>query len=83
MPGAYNLEAQVFRGFWMVTWFKQEFGQIEQQLAHEQGVEVEALFDDAGRRGSARRGRVGPAAVLGARPALAWPRGARRDHGLQ
>jgi sugar (pentulose or hexulose) kinase len=46
VPGAYNLEAQVFRGFWMVTWFKQEFGQIEQQLAFQQGVEVEALFDD-------------------------------------
>lgn len=45
VPGSYNLEVQVYRGFWMVTWFKQEFGQIEQQLAAEQGVEVEALFD--------------------------------------
>ena len=45
VPGAYNLEAQIYRGFWMVTWFKQEFGLAEQRLAVERGVEVEALFD--------------------------------------
>jgi sugar (pentulose or hexulose) kinase len=45
VPGAYNLEAQIYRGFWMVTWFKQEFGHVEQRLADERGVEVEQLFD--------------------------------------
>ncbi len=46
VPGAYSLEIQIFRGYWMVSWFKREFGQNEQQLAEEYGVEVEALFDD-------------------------------------
>jgi sugar (pentulose or hexulose) kinase len=46
LPGAYNLEIQIYRGFWMVSWFKQEFGQQEQLLADETGVEPEVLFDD-------------------------------------
>lgn len=46
VPGQYNLEIQVRRGYWMVTWFKQEFGLREQSLAAEQGMEVETLFDD-------------------------------------
>ncbi len=45
VPDAYSLEVQVYRGFWMVSWFKREFGQREQQLAAERGVPVEALFD--------------------------------------
>lgn len=45
VPGAYNLEIQVFRGYWMVSWFKQEFGAIEASEAAEQGLEPEALFD--------------------------------------
>jgi sugar (pentulose or hexulose) kinase len=46
VPGAYSLEIQIYRGFWMVTWFKQEFGEKEELLAKELGVEPEALFDD-------------------------------------
>ncbi|MCJ7695721.1 MAG: FGGY-family carbohydrate kinase [Anaerolineaceae bacterium] len=46
VPGAYSLEISVFRGFWMVSWFKDEFGQIEKELAKERHVEVEVLFDD-------------------------------------
>ena len=45
VPGAYSVEVQIYRGYWMVSWFKQEFGYPEQQLAEEQGVEPEALFD--------------------------------------
>ncbi len=45
VPGAYTLEIQIYRGYWMVSWFKQEFGQEEQQIAAEDGVEVEMLFD--------------------------------------
>jgi sugar (pentulose or hexulose) kinase len=45
VPGAYSLELQVYRGFWMVSWFKQEFGQIEQALAADRGTAAEALFD--------------------------------------
>jgi sugar (pentulose or hexulose) kinase len=45
IPEAYSLEVQIFRGFWMVSWFKEEFGQMEQELAAEQGVPPEVLFD--------------------------------------
>lgn len=46
VPGAYSLETQIYRGFWMVSWFKEEFGQHEQRLAEERGIEPEALFDE-------------------------------------
>jgi len=45
-PGYYSFEIQIYRGYWMVTWFKQEFGLREQRLAAERGVEPEVLFDD-------------------------------------
>jgi sugar (pentulose or hexulose) kinase len=46
VPGAYSLEIQIARGYWMVTWFKQEFGLREQGLAEARGVEPETLFDE-------------------------------------
>lgn len=46
VPGAYDLELQINRGYWMVSWFKQEFGSREQRLADERGIEPEALFDE-------------------------------------
>ncbi len=46
VPGAYDLEVQVFRGYWMVSWFKNEFGLREQSLAEERGCEPEFLFDE-------------------------------------
>jgi len=46
MPDAYNTETIVQRGYWMVNWFKREFGLREQRIAAERGVEPETLFDD-------------------------------------
>lgn len=46
IPGAYSLELQIYRGFWMVSWFKQEFGLREQQIADALGDETEPLFDE-------------------------------------
>src|SRR5262249_25964100 len=46
VPGAYSVEVQVYRGFWMVSWFKKEFGQHEEELAKEKGIAPEALFDE-------------------------------------
>lgn len=46
VPGHYSLETQIYRGYWMVSWFKREFAQNEVRLAREHGVEVEELFDD-------------------------------------
>ncbi len=46
IPNAYSLEVQIARGYWMVSWFKEEFGQHEQRLAEQRGVEPETLFDE-------------------------------------
>lgn len=46
MPNAYNTELIIQRGYWMVNWFKKEFGMREQALAKEQGIETEVLFED-------------------------------------
>jgi sugar (pentulose or hexulose) kinase len=46
IPNAYALEIQIYRGYWMVSWFKREFGQSEERLAKQRGVETEELFDD-------------------------------------
>jgi len=46
IPDAYSLEVQVYRGFWMIEWFKREFGAAEVARARELGVDTEALFDD-------------------------------------
>lgn len=45
VPGYHTLEVQIFRGYWMVSWFKEEFGLAEQQEAAIQGIEPEDLFD--------------------------------------
>jgi sugar (pentulose or hexulose) kinase len=46
LPGAYSLEIQVYRGYWMVEWFKREFGASEVDRAAALGVPPEALFDE-------------------------------------
>lgn len=46
VPGAYSLEVQVFRGYWMIEWFKREFGGAEVARAAALGVEAETLFDE-------------------------------------
>ena len=46
VPGQYTMELQIYRGYWMVSWFKKEFGLREQRLADEQGILAEDLFDD-------------------------------------
>lgn len=45
IPEQYNSEVMIYRGFWMVNWFKQEFGQQEILKAKQQGVTPESLFD--------------------------------------
>jgi sugar (pentulose or hexulose) kinase len=46
VPGAYNTEIMIFRGFWMVSWFKKEFGLREIQIAKKRRISPEALFDE-------------------------------------
>jgi sugar (pentulose or hexulose) kinase len=46
VPGAYSLEFQIYRGYWMVSWFKREFGLRERTLAAQSNLEAEELLDD-------------------------------------
>ena len=45
VPNYHTIELQVFRGYWMVSWFKEEFGQPERLKATEEGLETEALLE--------------------------------------
>lgn len=47
IPKHYNTEFMVYRGFWMVSWFKEQFAHYEAELAKNQGVDVEHLLDKA------------------------------------
>ena len=41
----YNPEIQIFRGYWMLTWFKQNFAQGEEAAAKTLGVRAEELLN--------------------------------------
>ncbi len=49
-PGAiqnfFNTEIMIYRGFWMVDWFKKEFGCKEMLLAEKTGKTAEQFFDE-------------------------------------
>ncbi len=46
LPEHFNTEIQVFRGFWMVSWFLEQFGDAELRQATERGVPPETLLDE-------------------------------------
>jgi sugar (pentulose or hexulose) kinase len=46
IPGAWLVELQVLRGFWMVEWFKREFGATEIARGATLDVPPEALFEE-------------------------------------
>jgi sugar (pentulose or hexulose) kinase len=46
VPGYHLIEVQVYRGYWMVNWFKEEFGFPECQKAALEGIDPEKLFDN-------------------------------------
>ena len=45
IPNTFNVEMMVQRGYWMVSWFKKEFGLQEEQSAAKQDLSPESLFD--------------------------------------
>ena len=45
MPGYYNPEVQIFRGFWMISWFKDQFAHKEVAEADALGVPPEEILD--------------------------------------
>ncbi|MCU0377863.1 MAG: FGGY-family carbohydrate kinase [Bacteroidales bacterium] len=46
IPDHYNTEIMIFRGYWMINWFKKEFGLKETQIAEKTGRSPEELFDE-------------------------------------
>ncbi|MCD6295253.1 MAG: FAD-dependent oxidoreductase [Deltaproteobacteria bacterium] len=46
VPDVYNTEVMVYRGFWLVNWFKEQFGLREMQMAKKRNTATEALFDE-------------------------------------
>lgn len=46
IPDAYSLEIQVHRGFWLVEWFRREFGAAEEAAARERGVDPVDILDE-------------------------------------
>jgi len=46
VPGHHSLEIQIYRGYWLVSWFKKQFGHREMAIAAERGIEPEVLFDE-------------------------------------
>ncbi len=45
IKGKFNPEIQIFRGFWMVSWFKEQFALYEQVEAEKTGEKVEVVLD--------------------------------------
>jgi sugar (pentulose or hexulose) kinase len=46
IPGRYNPEVEIFRGYWMIAWFKNEFAYEEVLEANERGIEPEEVLND-------------------------------------
>ena len=42
----YNPETQIFRGYWMISWFKKNFAEIFEERSQKTGISVEELMDE-------------------------------------
>jgi sugar (pentulose or hexulose) kinase len=45
VPGYFNPEVQIYRGYWLLSWFKREFAAKESAQADALGVSAEKLLD--------------------------------------
>lgn len=45
LPGKYNPEIEIYRGYWMISWFKNEFAHKEVKEAKELGISAEELLN--------------------------------------
>ncbi|MCP4114904.1 MAG: carbohydrate kinase [Desulfobacteraceae bacterium] len=45
IPARYNPEVEIFRGFWMITWFKNEFAHKEVAEAKKLGIAAEEVLN--------------------------------------
>ncbi len=46
IPGLFNPEVEIFRGFWMIKWFKEEFAHKEVKKAKKKGIPEEEVLDE-------------------------------------
>ncbi len=46
LPDSYNPEIEIFRGYWMLKWFEQQFAFKESQEAKKLGMTVEELLNE-------------------------------------
>lgn len=45
IPGKFNPEIEIFRGYWLISWFKKEFAAKEEVKAKELGVSAEEILN--------------------------------------
>jgi len=45
VPDSYNTEVMIYRGYWMVSWFKNEFAQNEVLMAKKKKIAPELILD--------------------------------------
>ncbi|MDR1898554.1 MAG: FGGY-family carbohydrate kinase [Treponema sp.] len=45
-PGYYNPEIEIYRGYWLLSWYKREFASKETAEARRMGVSAERLLDE-------------------------------------
>ncbi len=45
VAGLFNPEVEIFRGFWMITWFKKEFAHKEVEKAKQLGIAAEEVLN--------------------------------------
>lgn len=46
IPNHFNTEIMIYRGYWMINWFKKEFGHKEIELSKKTGISPEQMFDE-------------------------------------
>ena len=46
VPHFYNMEVQVYRGYWMLGWFASQFAQKEEKIARETNRSIESVLND-------------------------------------
>ena len=46
VPGYYNPEIEIYRGYWLLSWYKREFAAKEMAEARQLGINAERLLDE-------------------------------------
>ena len=46
VPGYYNMDVQIYRGYWMLKWFASEFASELEKEAKAKNVDIESILDE-------------------------------------